>query len=557
MSKTIYISPSGNDTNNGLTEGTAKLTLTSANTVAADGDTIMFLDGTHTYTTEQTVDKNVNITSKNGSVNTIVSSNQNIGITYTGSNSTISNITFRGTESSNGTILALGLAPSSSDIITTWSKNVIITGCVFQIGKYGIALRAENIDISNNDFNLNTSVSPSSITPFLMYFLRGYINFKNNRFNSTRRFSNIIYITGAGTSGNRYAGYNLSCDCSLNIINNDISGSYPAANTNFINRDVLNQPIIAPVGGSLLQSDIDLNTAMTSYKLDVLMENNIVNINHTTTPVNRIKPFVQYSANKLNDMLTQTGTVTIKNNTFGGNSLKDQGIVVLDSANVSQTITSDNYDSPKFYIYDNTVSPTFSIRTGYTGIVEMTHYALTPTDLHERPWLIKTPPAPPTPPPAPTANQLLINGTNAQVSSSGSTTTIDSNVEIPINQVREVVVPAAGSSHTLDVSGQPSIIVKNVAGASGEFTATQTSNQIATFTFAPATGIVAYQDLQTGRVRVAFDTAKPATVSLLNDAVGYIYDQNGRKVTPDGVQLTLNKQGTLDIAIPGARVVLA
>lgn len=44
---TYYVSPSGNDSNNGLTTGTAWLTPLHSSTVAVGGDTVIFLDGTY------------------------------------------------------------------------------------------------------------------------------------------------------------------------------------------------------------------------------------------------------------------------------------------------------------------------------------------------------------------------------------------------------------------------------------------------------------------------------------------------------------------------------
>lgn len=159
-----------------------------------------------------------------------------------------------------------------------------------------------------------------------------------------------------------------------------------------------------------------------------------------------------------------------------------------------------------------------------------------------------------------TAQQLLINGTNAQVSTEGNMTTVSENVNIPIRQVQQIVTPAPGANHTIQPANQPPIRIKNFDTEGGEFIATETlastiKEQVATFVFQPGTGVVAYQDLEVKRVRLAFDVSKPATANL--DSPGYLYNMNGRKVTDDGINVILAKDGILDIAIPPVRVIVS
>ena len=73
--RNYYVSPTGNDSSPGTSPSAPKLTLQSAVTVSASGDTVIVADGTYTGPGNVDVDfgaRNITFQSQNGAASTII-----------------------------------------------------------------------------------------------------------------------------------------------------------------------------------------------------------------------------------------------------------------------------------------------------------------------------------------------------------------------------------------------------------------------------------------------------------------------------------------------------
>lgn len=127
MATPIYLDlTSGNDTNNGLTVGAPKKTLSSAVTAVDANGTIILLDGTHTISanTTTTISKNVTITSQGGEATDCIIDGDGTYYYYiimNGIIATVSNITFKDLVPATGTWV----------IQTVTNSSLVVDKCIF------------------------------------------------------------------------------------------------------------------------------------------------------------------------------------------------------------------------------------------------------------------------------------------------------------------------------------------------------------------------------------------------------------------------------------------
>jgi hypothetical protein len=521
-------------------------------TAANSGDTIQVEAGTYAFGSSSanpamTISKSLTIIGRSSAsagarpVFNITTANNGTAIEINASNVTIKGIELNHNSNAqwNDAVISLTSGNTNANPV---NNNIIIDDCKIIYSEFVITCKAKGFTVSNcNLHNRYTSIDSRS-RAFMVYSYNGDINILNNTYTATiqkirARFLEFNHVAIEGSSrkngvvnfiGNKMSGFKSSERAiyfepgyDANINSNDKS-TYNISNNEIIVESYMGVQGTTPTA----RTQGDCMLVLHQSKLD------FSNINLIT----------------INDNIFDNTAQT-----FGNKN----GLVRLVGVSPGVWTNTDISGVPKFKIYSNTITaPSLNVSTNPYNVKNADLLIITSPSLYTLPANIDsildtTAPAPPTPPPAPTAAQLQINGTTAGVSSSGSTTTINADVEVPLSQVREVVVPAANSTHTLQVQGQAPIQVRNFAGVSGEFVATESASQVARVTFQPDTGNVAYQDKGTGQFRVAFDTSKPATVNL--EEPGYVLDQNGRKVTADGVEVTLAAQGLLDVKIPEVR----
>ena len=136
---TYYISPTGNDTTgNGLTPGTAWLTVSKFNSFGADGDTLIVTAGTYAGASFGTVTFTTNRTITGEDVATTIFDASGSAYIWTASNKavTISNITFKSIQTSGNFVFRSDQGASAL---------FDFTNCVFhdlrETSGYGILVR--------------------------------------------------------------------------------------------------------------------------------------------------------------------------------------------------------------------------------------------------------------------------------------------------------------------------------------------------------------------------------------------------------------------------------
>lgn len=393
--RTFYFSPSGSSSNDGFSQSTPKVLLSQA--VFGDGDTAYLMDGTHTYSSAVTITKAVTLTSLNGASSTeLVFTSAVTGgclnLQGDASGYSITNLTITSQQTSSSTLISIGFASSGSTNVTTWPTSVTVSGCKLKIGKYGFALKGENLTINNNTFE-RYSGSTGSQSVFLVYFTRGTLNITNNTWTDSVYPSRFIYFTGAGTAGSTYLNKVNSKTGTMNITNNTLNLTTPnptARTVLFIIQDAFNTYSSTEANaGGLSSSDV------SSFRLLWDISNN--SVNHVGEPAGTtLKVLVPYigAANdgQGGELLAQWGSVSMTNNTFNttGTANADRGLLQIDPA-VSITISETLYNSSRFTFRNNIItqpSP-FVANAAVDGnrLLTTTKSTISQTNLYTSAWV--------------------------------------------------------------------------------------------------------------------------------------------------------------------------
>jgi hypothetical protein len=356
-----YVSPTGNNSNDGLSTSSPKLTIDNAHTAASNGDTIILMDGTHSYSADLSITKNVSLTSLNGAASTILSFTvTDKTITFQDvSGSVISNITINDT-GVNSAVLNITFPSSGATKPTVWPTNVTVRNCVFNTKKYAIATKGENISIYNNTIN---SIGTDTITPILVYFVRGFLFIDGNTWTDNTNPRRFVYLGGFGTAGSSYLNFVNSRNGAITLSNNKINmdttlGATPSSNRTmiFMNQDQWNNRAATEAGDGLTLTDV------TTMRISWNVTGNVINANSSGGTLGdrlRTRGMIAFTtANDSNgeNFIKQWSSAYITNNQFNctGTAANAEGMMKIDSSTFALTIT--DFTTPKFYMDNNTIT---------------------------------------------------------------------------------------------------------------------------------------------------------------------------------------------------------
>lgn len=361
-----YVSPTGSDSNDGLSTSTPFATLSKAITTASNGNTIYVMDGTHNYSTTVSINKEVTIRSLNGKSAAIL--NKTTGgdfLSVVSNNVTITDLTIQANATNTADSL-INISRSSSGVdLPTKYTNINITNNNLKLYKYGVTINGGNITITGNTITRNGGTERLSL--FLVYYIRDTITISNNTHVDTLRTQRFVYLTAAGTAGSAYLDRVNSKGGTMIINNNTIDTS---ANTTqkpimFI-QDYFNTYTYGAVG-----SDSNYNS---NTKLDITMDGNTM-LGNSTALCDFFVPYLVSSTS-----LNNYSKVTIKNNTV---SHSNAGMLKVDAA-ASVTIDSAIIDLVYlFYVFTNTIT-NFTLSASRTGdaSISQTTSTILPANLY-------------------------------------------------------------------------------------------------------------------------------------------------------------------------------
>ena len=346
-----YVSTDGNNSSiDPTSSSTPYLTIIKAITTASNGDTIIVMDGTHTYLDTIVIDKEITLTSQNDNSNAILSKNS-IGdfISIASDNVTISNLTIQSSAFNGADALISISRKSIGTIKPTKYSNITITGNNLKMFKYGIAINGGNITITNNSFSRNLN-STQKLTLFLVYYIRDTITISNNTHIDTGRTERFVYLTGAGTPTSTYYDRINSKGGSLIINTNTIDTSENTGQKPIMFIQDYYQTYTYGDGGN--DDNYNSNT-----KLSITMDGNTMTGNSNIL----CDFFVPYLSNATN--LNNYNSITLKNNTISHSNV---GIVKMDASSAITIDSSIINLVYLFYIFNNTIT-NFLLRSDYTG----------------------------------------------------------------------------------------------------------------------------------------------------------------------------------------------
>ncbi len=430
-----YVSPTGNNANDGLSTSAPKQTIDAAHTAASNGDTIILMDGTHSYSANLTLTKNVSLTSLNGAASTVLSfSVADSSITFQDvSGVTISNITF---DDINTFLAVLNITFPSSGATkpTVWPTNVTVRGCVFNTSKYAIATKGENISIYNNTINRKSGVT-ASISAILVYFVRGYLFIDGNTWTDNINPSRFVYFSSVGTSPSPYLQFVNSRDGNVIITNNQVNMNTEGTvseSTNrtmvFVIQDSWNIADTAPPPGGqpgLTSSEV------STFRLVWSVTGNIINANsiggtiaerlRTRCVIADMTGLTNGNDSNGNNAILQWSSAYFTNNTFNctGTAGNNESILALNAG----TMTITDYATPRFYFTDNIITQpvdvggVYPINTNYSGDRNFAQrITISPTGLNLEPWIPTSFP----PPSYPITDNLLLLPNNIDLTLVGT-----------------------------------------------------------------------------------------------------------------------------------------
>jgi hypothetical protein len=388
-----YVSPTGNNAHDGLSTSLPKLTIDNAHTAASNGDTIILMDGTHTYTSSLIITKNVSLTSLNGAASTILSfTASGLSITFQDvSGSVISNITFESSITDNSAVLNINFPSTGATKPTVWPTNVTVRNCIFNIGKYAIATKGENISIYNNTINRRTGATGSN-SAILVYFVRGFLFIDGNTWTDNVNPSRFVYVTGFSSADIHTTYYNFvnSRNGTITLTNNKINMNTGTANRTmlFMIQDMWNTRNTFEAVDGLTASDV--NTMRIAWNVT----GNVITAASSGAGLLRTRGMIASTAandSSGNNFIKQWSSAYITNNQFNcsGTAVNAEGMMKIDSDTFVLAITDTT--TPKFYINDNTItqpSP-FVPRAGNFGDANFIQTAnVSPSGLNTSAWIV-------------------------------------------------------------------------------------------------------------------------------------------------------------------------
>jgi hypothetical protein len=340
----------GSNANTGLSVDVPLATIAQALTLCAAGDTIVFMDGTYTYSTTVEITKGVTITSQNGkAVTTVVKSTAGNLFTIRASNVSIKNITLKSL-ATNTADAVIGISrETDGTAVPVLYSNIVITGNNIQVWKYGVSVNGDNLTITNNNFSRTPGSTGGSMSIFLVYCIRNSVNLSNNTHtdNSTSRF---VYLTSAGTAASTYLDRANSKGGNLLLNNNVLSCATTTRNVQFCIQDYFNTYTYGTVGQDAQYS--------ASTKLTITIKNNNVNTGSATYVTEMLVPYLTSST-----CLNMYNSVNIASNTISNGNV---GMVKMDAPASTTLDTSVVQRTYVFYINDNTITK-YELRADYTG----------------------------------------------------------------------------------------------------------------------------------------------------------------------------------------------
>ena len=345
-----YVSPSGNNSNDGTSQETPLLTLTVAISYAANGDTIYLMNGTHFYTSTIFINKGVTIRSQNGKNNVILS--KTIGgdfLSIQSSNVTITDLTIQASATNTADALISISRQSDGTNLPTKYSDINITNNNLKMCKYGVAINGGNITVKDNNFSRFGS-GTDRLTLFLIYYIRDTITISNNTHTDISRTQRFVWLTSSGTSNTTY----------LDRVNS--KGGNLIINKNTINTsDNTTQKPVMFIQDYYNTYTYGTPTADNNYnantKLEITMDSNTMTGNSTAL----CDFFAQYltSATCLNSY----SKVTLTNNTV---SHANVGILKLDAA-ASLTIDSSIMALQHLYYINSNTITNYTTRPDFVG----------------------------------------------------------------------------------------------------------------------------------------------------------------------------------------------
>lgn len=340
---TFYVSTTGSDSNPG-SQAAPFATVSKAITASSNGDTVVIMDGTYTYSTTLTVDKTLTITSQNGKASTtLVKSfvpNDASALLSIKANGVI--ITALTLQQSNDESTIIGIERDSIGYNPpTLYTGTTITNNNLVIYKYGIGVNGGDTTITGNTFS-RSPVTPTTykLYAMLIYYIRGSTTICNNSWMDSVYPRRFIDLTGSGASGSDYldrinskGGTLTVCDNALQICNtND-----PTKEVQIVNQDTWNQYVYGPIGPN---ADYNANT-----KLTYVIKNN--NIQSSPCPSSLITPYLSNGGD-----LTMVNYYNVANNHLD----KSFSAMVKMDAGGAVTISSSDTSRPVFYMESNTIT---------------------------------------------------------------------------------------------------------------------------------------------------------------------------------------------------------
>jgi hypothetical protein len=302
----------------------------------------------------------------------------------------ITNLTITSQNTSTATLISIGFASAGASNFTSWPTNVTVSGCKLKIGKYGFALKGENLTITYNTLE-RFSGSTGSQSVFLVYFTRGSLNITNNTWTDSLYPSRFVYFTGAGSGS--YINKANSKAGTMNIRDNTLNLTTPnptARTVIFAIQDTFNTFNSTEAGlGGLSSSDV------SAFRLLWDISNN--SVNHYADPSGTtLKILVPYIG-AANDgqggaLLAQWSSVSMTGNTFTttGQALADTGLIQIDSG-VALTISDTLYNSSIFNFRNNTITQPnpFAAKATVDGnrLLTTTKSTIAQTSMYSYPWV--------------------------------------------------------------------------------------------------------------------------------------------------------------------------